>query len=128
MQPRMGRRRMVGHTRFIFPTGGLSSFRGSQWARLMDRISSVLCTKGAAMRRAFAYCSSRQGRVQVLVYAATAVLLLALGSTYAQQSPVDPALSPAFKEAAAKPTPRTPDGPPDLTGYWTTGAPPTAFA
>ena len=75
------------------------------------------------MRRAFAYCSSRQGRVQVLVYAATAVLLLALGSTHAQQSPVDPALSPAFKEAAAKPTPRTPDGHPDLTGYWTTGVP-----
>jgi hypothetical protein len=75
------------------------------------------------MRRAFASCSSRQGRVRVLVYAATAVLLWALGSTHAQISPpVDPALSPAFKEAAAKPTPRTPDGHPDLTGYWTTGA------
>ena len=74
------------------------------------------------MRRAFASCSSRQGRVQVLIYVATAVLLLALGSTHAQQSRVDPALSPAFKEAAAKPTPRTPDGHPDLTGYWTTGA------
>src|SRR4029077_14880122 len=123
MQPRMGRRRMVGHTRFIFPTGGLSSFRGSQLARLMDRISRVLCTKGAMMRRAFASCSSRQGRVRVLVYAATAVLLWALGSTHAQISPpVDPALPPAFKEAAAKPTPRTPDGHPDLTGYWTTGA------
>jgi len=73
------------------------------------------------MRRAFAYCISRQGRVQVLVYAATAVLLLALGTTHAQQSPVDPALSPAFKEAAAKPTPRTPDGHPDLSGYWTDG-------
>ena len=76
------------------------------------------------MRRAFASCSSRQGRVQVLIYVATAVLLLALGSTHAQISPpVDPALSPAFKEAAAKPTPRTPDGHPDLTGYWTIGEP-----
>ena len=73
------------------------------------------------MRRAFAYCIGRQGRVQVLVYAATAVLLLALVSTHAQQSSVDPSLSPAFKEAAAKPTPRTPDGHPDLSGYWTDG-------
>src|SRR5215469_12536327 len=98
MQPGMGRRRMVGHTRFIFPTGGLSSFRGSQLARLMDRIGSVLCTNGATMRRTFAYCSSRQGKVQALVYAAAAVLLLALGSTHAQQPLVDPTLSPAFKE------------------------------
>ncbi len=73
------------------------------------------------MRRAFVCCIGRQGRVQVLVYAATAVLLLALVSTRAQILPVDPSLSPAFKEAAAKPTPRTPDGHPDLSGYWTDG-------
>ena len=74
------------------------------------------------MRRVFAYSIGRQGMVRFLKSLAAAVLLWALVSAHAQQSRPDPTLSPAFKEAAAKPTPRTPDGHPDLTGFWTTGA------
>jgi hypothetical protein len=39
----------------------------------------------------------------------------------AQQGGSGEAVAAKFKEAAAKPTPRTADGHPDLTGYWTTG-------
>jgi hypothetical protein len=75
------------------------------------------------MRRAFACCIGRLGGLQFLNWAATAVLFWAPYSAHAQQSPSAPTLAAAFKEAAAKPTPRTPNGHPDLTGYWTTGGP-----
>lgn len=72
------------------------------------------------MRRVCASCIVRQGLLQFLTCVISAVLLWAVVSAHARQSRPESTLSQALKEAAAKPTPRTPDGHPDLTGFWTT--------
>src|SRR5207247_8578328 len=54
--------------------------------------------------------------VTVSIVAAIVVACLIVGNVFAQQGGNDRAAQ--MKEAAAKPTPRAPDGHPDLTGYW----------
>ncbi len=54
----------------------------------------------------------------VKIAAPAALLMLAPALLLAQFGPPSPAQIEAVKKAAAMPTPKAPDGHPDLTGYW----------
>jgi hypothetical protein len=73
----------------------------------------------------FAICDlEKVMRTRFLIYIAT--VLFAVSSSLALRSAAQQAgsaevLAGKVKEASARPTPRSPDGHPDLSGYWTTG-------